>query len=66
MAATDHVLCLNHHVCCSGTPDAVSEHPEYQALFGPKAAQTHAVYTHHHDHTHTVAGDVVPLGKDRP
>lgn len=66
MAATDHVLCLNHHVCCSGTPDAVSEHPEYRALFGPKAAQTHAVYTHHHDHTHTIAGNVVPLGKDQP
>ncbi len=66
MAATDHVLCLNHHVCCSGSPDAVSEHPEYLALFGPKAAQTHAVYTHHHDHTHTVAGDVVPLQKDQP
>ena len=65
MAATDHVLCLNHHVCCSGSPDAVSEHPEYLALFGPKAAQTHAVYTHHHDHTHTVAGDVVPLQKDQ-
>ena len=66
MAATDHVLCLNHHVCCSGSPDAVSEHPEYLALFGLKAAQTHAVYTHHHDHTHTVAGDVVPLQKDQP
>jgi zinc transport system ATP-binding protein len=66
MAATDHVLCLNHHVCCSGAPDAVSEHPEYLALFGPKAAQTHAVYTHDHDHAHTVAGDVVPLGSDQP
>lgn len=66
MAATDHVLCLNHHVCCSGAPDAVSEHPEYLALFGPKAAQTHAVYTHDHDHAHTVAGDVVPLGSEQP
>ena len=62
MAASDHVLCLNHHVCCSGTPDTVSEHPEYLALFGPKAARTHAIYTHDHDHAHTVAGHVVPLG----
>jgi zinc transport system ATP-binding protein len=62
MAASDHVLCMNHHVCCSGTPDTVSEHPEYLALFGPKAARTHAIYTHDHDHAHTVAGDVVPLG----
>jgi zinc transport system ATP-binding protein len=66
MAATDHVLCLNHHVCCSGAPDAVSEHPEYLALFGPKAAHTHAVYTHDHDHAHTVAGDVVPLSSEQP
>ncbi|MEQ8249023.1 MAG: zinc ABC transporter ATP-binding protein ZnuC [Alphaproteobacteria bacterium] len=66
MAATDHVVCLNHHVCCSGAPDAVSEHPEYLALFGPKAARTHAVYTHDHDHAHTVGGDVVPLTKTAP
>ena len=66
MAATDHVICLNHHVCCSGAPDAVSEHPEYLALFGPRAARTHAVYTHDHDHAHTVAGDVVPLTKESP
>jgi len=61
MAATDEVICLNHHVCCSGAPDTVSEHPEYLALFGPKAAQTHAVYTHHHDHEHNASGAVVPL-----
>ena len=66
MAATDHVICLNHHVCCSGAPDAVSEHPEYLALFGPRAARTYAVYTHDHDHAHTVAGDVVPLTKESP
>ena len=66
MAATDHVICLNHHVCCSGAPDAVSEHPKYLALFGPRASRTHAVYTHDHDHAHTVAGDVVPLTKESP
>ena len=64
MAATDHVVCLNHHVCCSGTLDSVSEHPEYIALFGVKAAQTHAVYTHTHDHAHDVSGEVVPLTED--
>ena len=48
MAASDHVFCINHHVCCSGTPDRVSEHPEYLALFGPTAAHTHAIYTHDH------------------
>jgi len=61
MAGTDQVICLNNHVCCSGAPDAVSEHPEYLALFGPRAARTHAVYTHDHDHTHDASGVVVPL-----
>ena len=37
MAATDEVVCLNHHVCCAGRPEAVTTHPEYLALFGPAA-----------------------------
>ena len=44
MAATDRVVCLNRHVCCSGQPEAVSRHPEYLALFGPRAAASLAVY----------------------
>ena len=52
MRASDHVICLNGHVCCHGTPQAVSEAPEYQALFGADSAQTLALYRHHHDHAH--------------
>ena len=48
MAATDEVICLNGHVCCAGHPEAVSQHPDYLSLFGPRAATTLAVYTHHH------------------
>jgi zinc transport system ATP-binding protein len=51
MAATDKVICLNQHICCSGHPDTVSQHPEFLRLFG-NAAQTLAVYHHHHDHQH--------------
>jgi zinc transport system ATP-binding protein len=51
MAATDRVICLNHHICCSGTPEAVSRDPEYRALFGA-AIEGFALYTHHHDHRH--------------
>ncbi|MGI9479761.1 MAG: ATP-binding cassette domain-containing protein, partial [Hyphomicrobiaceae bacterium] len=40
MAATDRVLCLNGHVCCSGTPMAVAASDEYKALFGTRAAST--------------------------
>jgi zinc transport system ATP-binding protein len=58
MAATDRVICLNGHVCCSGTPTAVAEDPEYKALFGARAASTLAVYQHHHDHTHLADGQV--------
>jgi zinc transport system ATP-binding protein len=67
MAATDKVVCINHHVCCTGRPEAVSRHPEYLALFGPFAAQRLALYTHGHDHRHDDHGDVVPLAApDRP
>ena len=56
MSKTDQVLCLNQHLCCSGLPESVSQHPEYLALFGQQAADSIAVYTHHHDHVHDVSG----------
>ncbi len=61
MEATDRVLCLNRHICCTGHPDAISKHPEYLRLFGD-AMDGFAVYTHHHDHEHDSHGNVVPLG----
>lgn len=64
MAETDTVVCLNGHVCCSGTPKLVAEDPEYRRLFGPKAADAFAVYRHDHDHTHAHDGSVVPLDHD--
>ena len=64
MASTDRVVCINHHLCCSGQPEAVSQHPEYIAMFGPKEARSLAVYTHHHDHVHDLAGHVIPLEED--
>lgn len=62
MAATDRVVCLNHHVCCSGAPEAVNRHPEYVALFGPEAGRVLAVYRHDptHDHGHDHGHDHVP------
>jgi zinc transport system ATP-binding protein len=62
MSATDRVLCLNGHICCSGAPEAVSAHPEYVALFGPRAAESVALYHHHHRHAHDLAGEVLPIG----
>ena len=34
MSKTDYVLCLNGHVCCSGTPVAVANDKKYKELFG--------------------------------
>jgi len=58
MAATDRVVCINHHVCCSGSPADIAVSPAYRALFGPHVADSLAVYTHHHDHDHDLHGDV--------
>ena len=51
MSATDRVVCLNGHVCCSGLPGDVSTDPAYLELFG-EAASAVAVYAHDHDHHH--------------
>ena len=60
MAATDRVLCLNHHVCCEGKPELVSRNPAYLELFGSDAATAAiAVYSHHHDHDHDLSGAAV-------
>lgn len=59
MAATDEVVCLERHVCCVGTPAAITRHPEYLRLFGPDW-EGFALYQHHHDHHHDLHGDVVP------
>lgn len=59
MAATDKVICLNQHICCSGHPEQVSNDPAYLELFGKKPAEALAVYHHHHDHQHTMHGDVI-------
>ena len=58
MSATDHVVCLNGHVCCSGTPSDVAKNNEYKALFGEQASQTLSIYEHKHDHVHSNDGEV--------
>ncbi|MEA3362233.1 MAG: zinc ABC transporter ATP-binding protein ZnuC [Thermodesulfobacteriota bacterium] len=52
MAATDQVLCLNRHICCSGTPESVTNDPAFVELFGPAAVQYMAVYVHDENHHH--------------
>ncbi|MDX2259169.1 MAG: metal ABC transporter ATP-binding protein [Hyphomicrobiaceae bacterium] len=59
MGASDRVLCVNRHICCSGVPKAVARHPEYARLFGKQLADAYAVYEHHHDHAHALSGEAV-------
>ena len=58
MSATDHVVCLNGHVCCSGSPMDVAKNNEYKALFGEQASQILSRYEHRHDHIHTNEGEI--------
>jgi zinc transport system ATP-binding protein len=67
MAQSDRVVCLNRHVCCSGVPQSVAQHPEYARLFGPQAARAFGLYQHSHDHSHDLAGEPQPpAGAGRP
>ena len=68
MASTDQVVCINQHVCCSGHPHQVKQHPAYLRLFGGESEEL-AVYTHHHDHHHGVDGHIIedsPQCKGKP
>ena len=58
MSATDHVVCLNGHVCCSGSPMDVAKNNEYKTLFGEQASQILSVYEHKHDHVHSDEGEI--------
>ncbi len=58
MAKTDEVICLNQHICCSGTPDMVTAHPAFTTMFGNYTDQL-TVYRHHHDHHHDPHGKIV-------
>ena len=65
MASSDRVVCLNRHVCCTGAPEAIVDHPEYLALFGGHVRPGIGVYTHDHDHDHDLHGNVAAPGDPR-
>ncbi len=58
MSATDHVICLNQHICCQGKPAQVVDSPQYKALFEKESDTVQkgltelAFYQHQHDHNH--------------
>ena len=58
MSQTNHVICLNGHICCSGEPKSIVKNPEYIKLFGDNMDPTLAFYKHEHDHHHHPDGSV--------
>lgn len=58
------MLCLNGHICCSGTPQTVSQDPAFVKLFGEDVARQVALYVHNHDHKHGMDGEII--NKDNP
>ena len=58
MSATDFVVCLNGHVCCSGKPQVVVQNEKYKELFGDRASNILSLYEHKHDHTHSQDGTI--------
>ena len=58
MSTTDHVICLNGHICCSGSPSNIVKNPEYIKLFGLHNSETLSYYQHQHDHSHNHDGSI--------
>lgn len=66
MAATDTVVCINRHVCCTGHPRAITRDPAFVSLFGHHVANTLAIYEHSHDHRHDALAEPGPIGSAMP
>lgn len=49
--ASDVVICLNKHICCTGKPEDVRKLQPYLDLFGPDQ-DLFGLYRHHHTATH--------------
>ncbi len=60
MAASQRVICLNHHVCCEGTPQHVGGDANFRAMFGDALADQIALYHHHHTHRHGLGDEDYP------
>lgn len=58
MAVTDKVVCLNQHLCCSGSSESVSQSAEFTPLFGEELAAELSIYYHQHDHQHGLHGEI--------
>ncbi|MCF6178076.1 MAG: ATP-binding cassette domain-containing protein [Geopsychrobacter sp.] len=68
MAATDRVICLNQHICCTGSPAVVQRDEKFLELFGPAILPHLAIYNHDQQHQHDHCphqGCSCPLGEGK-
>lgn len=66
MAATERVICLNHHICCEGSPQHVGGDATFRAMFGDQLADQLALYHHHHTHSHGLGDEDYPHTHHHP
>lgn len=52
MKKTDHVICMNSHICCEGEPQMINNNPIYLNLFGASNLKNLGLYQHNHNHDH--------------
>lgn len=53
MRKSDHVICLNHHICCEGAPEFVNKQQYFGQTFDSETLKTLSIYEHRHDHNHS-------------
>jgi len=52
MSESNHIMCLNKHLCCSGSSQEIQQNPAFLDMFGLESADHLAFYQHRHDHNH--------------
>lgn len=52
MASSEEVVCLFHHICCSGKPQDVIRDPKFISIFGKEMINIMGIYQHNHSHNH--------------
>lgn len=52
MKESSQVLCLYHHICCKGHPEAILKDEQFNDLFADQMTELMATYEHHHNHHH--------------
>ncbi|MES2664276.1 MAG: metal ABC transporter ATP-binding protein [Pseudomonadota bacterium] len=59
MSGTNNVICLNQHICCSGSPQHIADNPAFKNLFKVNEGFLPIMlYQHAHDHAHDLHGHI--------